>query len=147
MAMTEHQGDLFTSNTDAIGHGVNCQGLMGAGIARKFRELWPDMYNEYKKLCQEGLLRPGQIYPYRTYASGVVINIATQEYPGPDANYVWLERGVNNALAFCEERGLTSLALPRLGCGIGGLDWNLVRDSLERAAENYSKVDLEVWSL
>lgn len=154
MSLIEKTGDLFTASTAAIGHGVNCRGLMGAGIAKEFRRRWPDMYSEYRKLCEERLLKPGQIYPYRfaidpteVPAPWFVINIASQEYPGPDASYEWLDSGICNALAYCRERGIVSLAIPRIGCGIGGLTWELVRDLLEVASVAYGDTTtLEVWS-
>lgn len=152
----EKTGDLFRATTQAIGHGVNCRGLMGAGIAKDFRRRWPEMYSEYRKLCDEGILRPGQIYPYRVSSLAdidyklmppwYVINIASQEHPGPDASYVWLEQGVEAALKFCTERHLESLALPQIGCGIGGLSWETAREVLERVQLKYD-VTLEVWSL
>jgi O-acetyl-ADP-ribose deacetylase (regulator of RNase III) len=147
VTIVEHEGDLFDSDAGALGHGVNCKGLMGKGIARGFRERWPAMYEEYKLMCVEGLLKPGLVFPYRYGIYQYVINIATQEYPGPDASYEWVDAGVRNALAFCREREIPSLAVPRLGCGIGGLDWNLVRDRLEEASDEYPDVELEVWSL
>lgn len=146
MTFVSRQGDLFTSEADAIGHGVNCRGLMGAGIALQFRSRYPDMYYEYKKLCVEDLLKPGQIYPYRAH-DRTVINIASQEYPGPDASYEWLVTGVRSALRYCTERGLQSLALPRIGCGIGGLDWVSVELLLSTLAEERPSVSLEIWSM
>lgn len=147
MTYVEKTGNLFDAETDAIGHGVNCKGLMGAGIAVQFRNRWPDMYSEYRKLCLEGLLSPGQIYPYRDHTLHVtLVNIASQEYPGPDAKLEWLVTGVSNALAYCHERGLSSLAVPRIGCGIGGLDWRIVQPTLQAVAAAY-EVHLEVWSL
>lgn len=147
MSLAEHVGNLFDSNAEAIGHGVNCKGLMGKGIALEFRRRWPAMYDEYKLMCQEGLLKPGFIYPYQTESGLVVVNIASQEYPGPDAMYEWVDSGVRNALAYCRERGYESLAIPRIGCGIGGLEWETVLNALTVAAAAYPEVALEVWSL
>lgn len=140
-------GDVFTAGTDAIGHGVNCKGLMGAGIAKEFRRRYPDMYSEYRNLCVEGLLRPGQIYPYRAWDDHTVINIASQEYPGPDAKLEWLAQGVTAALQYCRERELKSLAIPRIGCGIGGLEWVDVGLTLRDVTEQFPDVRLEVWTL
>lgn len=147
MTLVEKTGDLFTAHADVLGHGVNCKGLMGAGIARAFREQWPEMYREYRMLCDEGLLKPGQIFPWNSPIGPSVINIATQEWPGRDAQYEWVDAGIHNALAYCRDRGLKSLAIPRIGCGIGGLDWDVVRDALEIASAEYPDVELEVWTL
>lgn len=143
--MIEYEGDLFDAHTFAIGHGVNCRGLMGAGIAKAFRSRYPKMYWEYRLLCEEGLLKPGQIFPWAA-GNPVVINIASQEYPGPDAKIHWLEHGIESALQYCRERELESLAIPRIGCGIGGLKWLDVHDALLRADGEYPDVRLEVWT-
>lgn len=142
--ITEYTGDLFTSTAEALGHGANCRGLMGAGIAKQFRDRWPDMHSEYRKLCEEGLLKPGDVYPYRA-ADRILINIASQEYPGPDAQLEWLAAGMAKALLYCADRGVKSLAIPRIGCGIGGLQWDDVRAVLETF--NDAPVVLEVWTL
>jgi O-acetyl-ADP-ribose deacetylase (regulator of RNase III) len=143
---TERRGDLFSSKAAAIGHGVNTKGLMGAGIAAAFRAAYPDMYKEYRLLCTEGLLNPGDIFPYKT-RTHTVINIASQEHPGPDAKIEWLQQGVGRALEHCRKRGLDSLALPRIGCGIGGLNWSEVRTVLQALSSVYPSIGLEVWSL
>ena len=138
-------GDLFTSTADAIGHGVNCKGVMGAGIAKQFRARYPDMYQEYRRICAEGLLLPGEIHTYTS--PGVrVINIASQEHPGPNANLYWLTTGVASALLYCKMQGLTTLALPRIGCGIGGLAWDDVYLALDNLTA-MTVVRLEVWTL
>lgn len=145
--LTEYTGDLFTAHADALGHGVNCKGLMGKGIAKAFREQWPDMYSEYRLMCQEELLKPGLIYPWADKVGPTVINIATQEYPGPDASYEWVDAGVRNALAYMNQRGLKSLAIPRIGCGIGGLEWPLVKDLIEVALQSWPELEVQVYSL
>lgn len=144
MKVIEREGDLFTTDAQAIGHGVNCAGLMGAGIAVKFREKFPEMYRYYLSLCQAGLLRPGSVYPYYTGDDVTVYNIASQASPGADARYPWLVTGVMKALESCETMGYDRLALPYIGAGIGGLDRDEVRKRLAECAEA-SPVDIELW--
>lgn len=146
MTFIEKIGDLFTSDAPALGHGVNCKGLMGAGIAIQFRRGYPGMYAEYRKLCVEKLLRPGQIYPYRA-GDRTIVNIASQEYPGPDASLRWLELGLSAALEYCVERELAALAIPRIGCGIGGLAWLDAKHVMTEVASSFDTVTLEVWTL
>jgi O-acetyl-ADP-ribose deacetylase (regulator of RNase III) len=139
-------GDLFTPDewkhqpsdfevhrtdapVDAIGHGVNCFGAMGSGIAVAFRQKFPEMYEKYKLMCDEAFLKPGMVYPWldRTHFDGqnlFIFNIASQFRPGADANLDYLESGLLYCRFYMRQRGLKHLALPRIGAGIGGLEWD-----------------------
>lgn len=142
----EFTGDLFGSDAPAICHGVNCQGVMGAGIAAIFQRRYPDMYNEYRMLCQNEALQPGGIFPYRG-DDRYVINIASQYYPGPDAKMNWLTDGLLRTAMFLRDRGIPRLAMPQIGCGIGGLRWESVSQLLEPIEAIFPGLDIEVWSL
>lgn len=120
----EVKGDLFDPSWqfDAIAHGVNCKGAMGAGIAKAFRENYPHMYTRYKTMCDQGFLLPGQVMPW---TEGVVVyNIASQFHPGPDAKVEYLEAGLQWVRFHMEYHGMTHLGLPWIGAGIGGLDYH-----------------------
>lgn len=139
-------GDIFQTDADAIGHGVNTHGLMGAGIARQFRQILPKMYEAYHEACKSGALLPGGVFPWREVDKHIhVMNIASQEKPGANASYDLLVSGVKIALEWCDTYGLKTLALPRIGSGIGGLDEKVVEAILTALAEN-SPVDIELWT-
>lgn len=129
------QGDLFSHDGMFIGHGCNTRGVMGAGIAKAFSANWPEMYQVYKLRCEKGELPPGSVYFYDTGDGLGVYNLMTQDDPGPYARLEWIEQAVGRALHDISERyhGLLAdeqfffdkcLALPWVGCGIGGLDRN-----------------------
>ncbi|UDL15922.1 ADP-ribosyltransferase [Microbacterium phage Pumpernickel] len=139
------EGDIFTSTADAIGHGVNTQGLMGAGIAAKFRDLWPGMYDEYRRTCEEGDFVPGAVMSYDLGEGRVIYNIASQGLPGANAAYDWLAIGVMIAVHDMRIRGLQTLALPRIGSGIGGLDEKRV-EMLLGVIARMTPVDIELWT-
>ena len=141
---TEHTGNLFDSDAKALGHGVNTEGRMGAGIAVAFRNADPDMYEAYRQECWSGRLRVGAMFAYP--GPRWVYNIASQDLPGAHARLDWLDTGVRAALAHARNHAVESLALPRIGCGIGGLSWDEVSTVLARAAAR-SGVKLEVWTL
>lgn len=143
--LIERKGSLFTSTADAYAHGVNTAGLMGAGIAIGFKHNWPDMYAEYKDLCKTGRLSPGSVFTYFA-PDRTIYNIASQDKPGKNARLSWLESGLFCALGRAAEDNVNTIAMPRIGCGIGGLDWVDVRDIVEHYAEN-QPVDIEVWTL
>lgn len=138
-------GDLFDRafKFDGIGHGVNCQGVMGSGIAPLFKERWYGMYKKYKAMCEQGFLLPGMVYPYYTgqevstpnctlnMKGGYIYNIASQYRPGRDARISYLAMGMKYVVFHAEQHRLKRVGLPRIGAGIGGLDWNLVHDTIE----------------
>lgn len=122
------KGDLFDSPDFAIGHGVNTKGLMGSGIALPMRQRFPFMHWVYKGDCETGELMPGgyQIVhdiDRRTGLDRLIVNLASQEFPGPDARYEWLSSSLQCAVGHLVNLGHNRLSLPKIGCGIGGLDW------------------------
>lgn len=139
-------GDLFTTDAHAIGHGVNVYGVMGHGIAPEFKKRWPHMYDLYKEECLSERLQPGSTMAYVTQTGHIVFNIASQDKPGPNAQLDWLIAGLHLAMNACQTSNIEKLALPRIGCGIGGLDWDEVKPALEKIASEYS-TDIEVWTL
>lgn len=147
MGVIIHQiGDLFSTSAHAIGHGVNVDGAMASGIAVQFRDRFPEMHEEYKKLCKTGELAPGGLMVYEAGPGLYVYNIASQDRPGPNASYEWLAEGFRRALAVAEADGLTRIALPRIGSGIGGLDARMVESMLSEIIQK-SPVSVELWTL
>lgn len=139
-------GDIFTTTAPAIGHGVNVHGVMGSGIAVQFRDRFPAMYEDYKVLCKKGSLKPGEMMPWEAKPGMYVYNIASQDAPGPNARYEWLESGVKAALIHAAAHNISVIALPRIASGVGGLnerDCELILYNL--AISSY--VDIEIWTL
>lgn len=138
-------GDLFTTTKNVIGHGVNCKGVMGSGIAVTVKKLFPENFQAYNNICVKGLLKPGMVYPYREKGK-VILNIATQNKTGRDASLDWVAIGMWKTLGYCEDRNLGGLAIPRIGAGIGGLKWEDV-DPLLHEIFDESPLELEIWTL
>lgn len=130
--ITWKQGDLFASGLPAIGHGVNCRGVMGAGIAAQFKIRYPDMYESYRKRCLRHAMIPGEIMPWKDDRSGLVIfNLATQDQPGADAQPWMITAAVGRMITEAvNDFGLAEVGLPWIGCGIGGLCLNDLKAAL-----------------
>lgn len=126
-------GDLFDPalEFDAIGHGVNCKGLMGSGIAVPFRNKYPIMYHKYKRMCDENFLRPGMVMVYSPSPDFTIYNIASQYNPGPDAKIEFLAAGLRYVRFHMEYKNIRHLGLPRIGAGIGGLTFMDVSGTIE----------------
>ena len=120
---------------------------MGAGIAVQFRERWPDMYEAYRKLCKTTTLPGGYVMPWYRWGNKpyLIYNLITHGMKN-GTNLADVGIAVNDALAHAADRNIRQLGLPRIGTGIGGLDWKNVRQVLREAGEN-SPVELVVVTL
>lgn len=152
--MIECHGDLFDSDTAYIGHGVNVCGVMGAGIAKTFREKYPHNYKNYKAACEAGRLVPGgfMVVPEKRHDNPLLLitNFATQEKPGADASYNWLFSALNSWAERASEPNRLRLyggriAIPEIGCGIGGLEWYKVSKIIETVEILHPEIEFEVW--
>lgn len=153
--MIKRKGDVFTTSLDAIGHGVNCLGYMGAGIALPIRKKYPDNFESYHAQCLMKGLRPGGVHIYPANERGresayfpnmrILVNMASQDKPGADASYEWLFQSGMAAASQLQEIGLRSVAIPQIGCGIGGLEWDKAEKVLEAVEVLNSGFQFEVW--
>lgn len=138
MAINEVRGDLFTAEVDAIAHGCNTVGLMGSGIAKTFHERHPQMYSDYKRLCDLGIFATGSVFYYKVkegaYPYKAVLNLGTQELPGADAKTAHIAECFRRMLRH-EAMRTYHVAIPAIGCGIGGLHWSHVKQVIEQEIE------------
>ncbi|ACV79076.1 macro domain-containing protein [Nakamurella multipartita] len=150
--VVERSGDLFRSGADAIAHGVNTFGLMGAGVALGARTRFPQAYREYRGWCRTGRLLPGGAHIWVPPAGAdlpILVNLASQDRPGPHARLDWMTEALHAAertlVELSDRRPGWRLALPRIGCGIGGLDWSQVCPVLDAFAGRVP-FTVEVWT-
>ncbi len=139
-------GSVLDTDAPALGHGVNCVGVMGAGVAAVIRARWPRMFPVYRQACLDGTLSPGGALPWATGEPGVkvVYNMASQKRPGRCARIDLVEQAGAATLRDASARGYDRVAIPKIGAGIGGLDWSAVQDVLARL-EVGTGVQWEVW--
>lgn len=152
--MIERRGNIFTTDAGYIGHGVNCRGVMGAGIARQFRATFgEDYYNKYFLDCQMGVLEPGKVTTYETklnHLDVTVFNLASQKVPGANAKYPWLFSSLYRAAVFADTPNRIktyawTIAIPEIGCGIGGLEWRKVKRVINTVEYLVPNIEFEVW--
>jgi len=118
-------GDLFLSGCQAIVNTVNCQGVMGGGIAAIFRNKYPEMYVEYKGLCDDGELKPGILHIY-DYNDPIIINFPTKNEVYFDSKMEYVESGLESLKNYLISNQIKSIAIPALGSGLGNLNWDEV---------------------
>ena len=137
-------GDLLAaSDLDAIAHGCNCGGVMGAGIAVPIRERWPAMFTEYRRRCRTGEFDLGDVFAWRG-RDLVVFNLGTQKRHGSVALLGAIETAVTTMVAMAPELGVRRIGVPRIGAGLGKLSWASVRAILEQVGAS-TPVELVVF--
>jgi uncharacterized protein YwgA/O-acetyl-ADP-ribose deacetylase (regulator of RNase III) len=128
--ITDH--DILESKAQTLVNTVNCVGIMGKGIALRFRKKFPDMYKDYLSRCQRGLVKLGQPYLYRRPEKPWIINFPTKDHWRSMASINAIVKGMQYLLQHYKEWGITSIAVPPLGCGEGQLEWRVVGPTLYR---------------
>lgn len=134
--ITYSTGNLLNADTDALVNAVNTVGVMGKGIALQFRRAFPANYAAYRAACAAGQVRIGTMFVYDTEQPGpqrYLINFPTKRHWRSQSRLPDVEAGLRDLARAVRERGITSIAIPALGCGNGGLDWEEVRASIANA--------------
>mgnify|MGYP004458914883 FL=1 len=119
-------GDIFKSQAQVITNPVNCVGVMGKGLALAFKNAYPRSFDEYRKLCTAGVLRPG--VPCLSSAdTRLILLFPTKDHWRNPSKTEYIEDGLKFLAEHYQKLGIESLALPKLGAGLGGLPWAIVR--------------------
>lgn len=134
--ITPGKGDILHADVDALVNTVNCVGIMGRGIALQFRKAFPDYFHAYQAACKHGELHTGSVLSYRlnrVTRPYYIISFPTKEHWKGNSRMEYIESGLQSLVAEVKRLGIQSIAIPPLGCGLGGLQWSDVRPLIERA--------------
>lgn len=130
--LTYVQSSLFESPAQTLVNTVNVVGVMGKGVALTFREIFPEMFKEYQRLCESGALQVGNLHLYRS-AHKYVLNFPTKKHWRQPSKPEYIEAGLRTFVANYQRWGISSISFPPLGCGNGALDYETqVRPLMER---------------
>lgn len=132
-------GDILRSKDDVVVNTVNCVGVMGAGLAKQFKEYYPDMYDVYREYCREGSLKAGDIYPWWCeYNPPIfIINAATKYHWKSNSSYEIVEMCLDNIMKFIEHKpNIKTISIPPLGASLGGLSKDRVYDMVKEKFED-----------
>jgi O-acetyl-ADP-ribose deacetylase (regulator of RNase III)/uncharacterized protein YwgA len=125
-------GDLFASKAQTLVNTVNCVGVMGKGIALEFRRRFPEMHRDYVERCREGKVRLGEPYLFKRAVLPWILNFPTKHHWREVARLDSIVQGLEHLARHYRAWGITSLAVPPLGCGQGQLEWRIVGPTLYR---------------
>ncbi len=119
-------GDILKSKAQTIVNTVNCVGIMGKGIALEFKKRFPDMFKDYEERYSRGEVKLGEPYLYKVLFGQQVVNFPTKDHWKSLSKMSDIEKGLDYLLKHYKKWGITSIAIPPLGCGNGQLEWTAV---------------------
>jgi O-acetyl-ADP-ribose deacetylase (regulator of RNase III) len=134
--ITISRGNLLEADAEALVNTVNCDGFMGKGIALQFKKAFPENFEAYARACRAHEVNPGRMFVFETGSMmppRYIINFPTKRHWRERSRYEDIEAGLTALAAEIRQRGIKSVAVPPLGCGLGGLDWRKVRPVIEEA--------------
>jgi O-acetyl-ADP-ribose deacetylase (regulator of RNase III) len=137
------KGDILESGCEALVNAVNCRGKMGRGLALAFKKRFPAMFLAYKRACDAGRVAVGSVHVWQDPGGGWVINFPTKDHWRQPSKQEWVASGLEDLARVIRDNGIRSVALPALGCGLGGLLWYQVRAAIKKAHDMHWK-DLKV---
>lgn len=138
------KGNLLDTNAEALVNTVNTVGVMGKGIALQFKNRFPNNYKIYKDACKSETFKTGQVLVVQEgdlLNQKFIINFPTKAHWKGASTYEYIVSGLKALKQAIKEYGIKSIAIPPLGCGNGGLDWNKVKVIIEN---ELAGVDTEI---
>ena len=126
MPIVYRDADLFATSCEALVNPVNCVGVMGRGLALAFKRRYPAHFASYRRACRAGALRPGAVHVDDLGAGACprfLIALPTKRHWRDPARLDDIERSVRAFAEALREHRVASVAIPKLGCGLGGLAW------------------------
>jgi O-acetyl-ADP-ribose deacetylase (regulator of RNase III) len=142
-------GDLLSSKAQALVNTVNTVGVMGKGIALHFKEMFPYNFTVYAEACKRGELEPGKMLVVKdsnlALGERLVINFPTKVHWRQPSKYEYIEDGLQDLVRVIREYGITSIAIPPLGCGNGGLDWAVVKEMINKVLSPLDGIEITVY--
>lgn len=146
--ISERHGNLLADDADVLVNTVNTVGVMGKGIALQFKRAFPEMYRDYEKAAKTGHIVTGRMHVWPTGAMTgprYIVNFPTKRHWRAPSRKIDIEEGLVDLVRVARELGVTSIALPPLGCGNGGLAWAAVEPMIREAFACLPDVDVRVY--
>lgn len=141
----ERQGSIFDAPVRALVNPVNTEGIMGKGLALEFRTRFPEAYASYRQACQRGELSTGRLHDYWAPDGRRIIHFTTKTAWRSPSRIEYIDAGLPALVDFVRMNAIESIAIPALGCGLGGLSWHVVKPKIEKAFGDLANGYVEVW--
>lgn len=144
----EAHGNLLEADVEALVNTVNTVGIMGKGIALQFKRAFPDNFKAYESACKRGELQLGRMFVHETGALDnpkYIVNFPTKKHWKSQSRLADVKSGLAALRSTIEELGIRSIAIPPLGCGNGGLDWEEVHPLIRESLDDLSDVQIFIY--
>lgn len=141
MTIEQGSGNMLTASVDALVNTVNTQGVMGKGLALQFKKAFPENFAAYERACKAGEIQVGKMHVVPRLASPrFIINFPTKKHWRQPSKLEYVREGLRDLVQQVQQLGIESIAVPPLGCGMGGLEWSAVRPLIVEAFEQLPNV-------
>ncbi|WP_338815028.1 macro domain-containing protein [Bernardetia sp. Wsw4-3y2] len=150
--MNYTKGNILESNTEVIINPVNTVGVMGKGLALQFKQKFPTNYKIYKEACKNKTIDIGKLLLVSDFKNEsnlerkqFIINFPTKKHWRNPSKIEYIEEGLKDLVRIIETQKFESMAIPALGCGLGGLEWEDVRFLLEKYLEKIEGIKITIY--
>ena len=137
------KGNILEAQAEALVNTVNCVGVMGKGLALQFKNAFPANFKDYHSGCHAGQVVPGRMFIFDNGELKIpryIINFPTKRHWRDNSRIEDIRSGLESLIADVRRLGIRSIAVPPLGCGLGGLNWRDVRPMIEKSFSELPEV-------
>jgi len=141
-------GNILSDKSQAIVNTVNCVGVMGKGLALQYKKAFPDNFKEYKSACDKQFVTPGKMFITRyddIIESKFIINFPTKKHWKGASKIEYIDEGLDDLISQIKKLKITSVAIPPLGSGLGGLNWQEVKSKIVDAFSSIENVEVVIY--
>lgn len=144
----EKQGNILDDDANVIVIPTNCVGVMGKGLALEFKNKWPKSIDPYVTNCKINLLDPGSVHFYQIREGSLYKRcwaaFCTKNHWKDPSKEKWIKEGLATLYDIMWYDGHGNVAIPKIGCGLGGLDWNIVYPMIKERFED-DEIEVRVY--
>ncbi|AFM03947.1 putative phosphatase, C-terminal domain of histone macro H2A1 like protein [Bernardetia litoralis DSM 6794] len=142
------KGNILESTTEVIINPVNIVGVMGKGLALAFKKHFPHNYKVYKEACKNKTIDIGKLLlvdEFDLEKKQFIINFPTKKHWRNPSKIEYIEEGLKDLVRIIETQKFESMAIPALGCGLGGLEWEDVKLVLEKYLRDLEDIEILIF--
>lgn len=140
------KGNILDSEAQALVNTVNTVGVMGKGIALQFKKAFLNNFKAYEEACKRKEIKVGKLFVTRdrnlNTGEKIIINFPTKTDWQKPSEYSYIEDGLNDLISVIKDYEIKSIAIPPLGSGNGGLEWERVKKMID---EKLNSIDIEIF--
>ena len=143
MTLSYIMGNILDASTEAVVVPVNCKGVSGAGLAKQFKREHPYWFMNYHTWCYEDKSGIGKLHLYLEMGTPKwIISFPTKKHWINPSHICYIICGLEELVEKIIQKKIRSIAIPKLGCGLGGLEWKDVNALFK---EYLSNLDTDIY--